>query len=232
MSASAALGKVVGPGDKVLDIPSQGTLRLSAGLTTHEGGVVSTKGGILKSTRTGQLYLEGRQKRYIPAEGDVVVGVIVDKHSENFTVDIGGPFNAVLPQLSFEGATRRNRPNLHPGDLVYARVVQSHRDTDPVLSCVDGAGRAAGFGHLKEGTVINCSSSLARQLLASPTAPVLEALGSGLQFELAVGLNGRVWLTAATAATCVVVANAILESEFKTATQVRTMVARLLSRLG
>ncbi|KAG2441023.1 hypothetical protein HXX76_003876 [Chlamydomonas incerta] len=230
--AAAALGKVVGPGDRVLDVPEQGTLRLSAGLTTHDGAVTSLKGGVLKSTRTGQLFLEGRQKRYIPAEGDVVVGVINDKHSENFTVDIGGPFNAVLPQLSFEGATRRNRPNLHPGDLVYARVVTAHRDTDPVLSCVDTAGRASGFGHLKEGMVLSCSSALARQLLGSPTAPVLEALGSGLQFELAVGLNGRVWLSAPTAATCVVVANAIAESEFRTPAQVRTMVARVLSRLG
>ncbi|PNH00208.1 putative exosome complex component rrp40, partial [Tetrabaena socialis] len=80
--SAPALGKVVGPGDKLLEVPAQGTLRLSAGLTTHEGSVISTKGGILKATRTGQLYLEGRQKRYIPAEGDVVVGVIVDKHSE------------------------------------------------------------------------------------------------------------------------------------------------------
>ncbi len=147
-------------------------------------------------------------------------------------MDIGGPFNAILPQLSFEGATRRNKPNLRPGDVVYARVVQAHRDTDPVLSCVDSAGRAAGFGGLKDGMLLTCSTSLARQLLGSPTAPVLEALGSGLQFELAVGLNGRVWLAAGTAATCVLVANAIQESEFKTAQQVRTMVARVLSRIG
>lgn len=144
-----ALAQVVGPGDKVLGVPEQGTLRLSAGLTTHDGAVTSLKGGVLKSTRTGQLFLEGRQKRwggrkaqgvdgparvgvrgplswgaraqqlrsrgrtegaawtgyvaigeshardqfrrlcvvpvrrrYIPAEGDVVVGVISDKHSE------------------------------------------------------------------------------------------------------------------------------------------------------
>ncbi|KAG2486914.1 hypothetical protein HYH03_014413 [Edaphochlamys debaryana] len=230
--SAAPVGKVVGPGDKVLDIPAQGTLRLSAGLTTHEGGVVSTKGGVLRSTRNGQYFLEGRQKRYIPAEADVVVGTVVDKHSENFMVDIGGPFNAVLPQLSFEGATRRNRPNISSGDLVYGRVVSAHRDTDPVLSCTDSAGRAAGFGHLKGGMVLQVSTSLARQLLGSPTAPVLEALGGGLQFEMAVGLNGRVWLSAPTAATAVLVANAIAESEFKTPTQVRTMVARYLSAVG
>lgn len=229
---SAPVGKVVGPGDKVLDVPQQGTLRLSAGLTTQDGGVLSAKGAVLRQTRTGQLYLEGRQKRYIPTEGDVVVGVITDKHFENFTVDIGAPFSAVLPQLSFEGATRRNRPNLHVGDVVHARVVHAHRDADPVLSCTDTAGRAAGFGHLKGGMLLTVSSSLARQLLsASPPAPVLEALGTSLAFELAVGLNGKVWVSAATAATSVLVANAIAESEFKTAQQVRTMCARILARI-
>lgn len=73
----------------------------------------------------------------------------------------------------------------------------------------------------QEGIILTCSSSLARQLLASPAAPVLEALGAGLQFEVAVGLNGRVWVCASTPATTVLVSNAILESEFKTKAQVR-----------
>lgn len=34
---------------------------------------------------------------------------------QNFIVDIGAPFPAQLPMLSFEGATRRNRPNLNSG---------------------------------------------------------------------------------------------------------------------
>lgn len=41
-----------------------------------------------------------------------VIGAILEKHRENYVVDIGGPFNAALPVLAFEGATRRNRPNL------------------------------------------------------------------------------------------------------------------------
>ena len=50
--------------------------------------------------------------RYIPQVGDCVLGVITDKHSENFGVDINAPFVASLPVLAFEGATRRSRPNL------------------------------------------------------------------------------------------------------------------------
>ena len=55
-------------------------------------------------------------------------------------VDINGPFPALLPLLSFEGATKRNRPNLKAGDVVYARVAAASRDMEPVLTCVDAAG--------------------------------------------------------------------------------------------
>lgn len=34
------------------------------------------------------------------------------------------------------------------------------------------------------------------RLLSSPTCPVLEALGKKISFEIAVGLNGRVWVIA------------------------------------
>lgn len=44
---------------------------------------------------------------------------------QNFRVDIGAPFDAVLPQLSFEGATRRNRPNLQVGTARTGRVTCS-----------------------------------------------------------------------------------------------------------
>ena len=53
--------------------------------------------------------------RYIPAVEESVIGVVTEKYGENFAVDIGGPFTASLPVLAFEGATRRNRPNLQVG---------------------------------------------------------------------------------------------------------------------
>lgn len=50
--------------------------------------------------------------RYEPAVEEAVIGTIHKKHGENYVVDIGAPFTAALPVLAFEGATRRNRPNL------------------------------------------------------------------------------------------------------------------------
>ena len=62
--------------------------------------------------------LKHQNNSYIPAANDVVIGVVRDRHLESFVVDVGGPFRAQLPMLSFENATRRNRPNLKDGDVV------------------------------------------------------------------------------------------------------------------
>ena len=61
---------------------------------------------------------------------------------------------------------------------------------------------------------------------------MLEALGSALQFELAAGVNGRVWVQAAAASTVVVVMNALTSSERLNDTQVKTLVARMLAQMA
>ena len=50
--------------------------------------------------------------QYVPQVEDMVIGRVEDKHSENVKVDLGGAAPATLPMLAFEGATRKNRPNL------------------------------------------------------------------------------------------------------------------------
>ncbi len=195
-----------------------------------------------------------------------MVGIVLERHAENFVVDIGAPFPAVLNFLAFEGATRRNRPKLSDGDLVYARVVLAHRDIDTEVSCTDSSGKvcmlkgnitpsntivdvlqlslaivrklmqystqASGYGPLKGGSLITCTTALARRLLASPPAPVLDALSKSMQFEIAIGQNGRVWIDAASAATVVLIANAIARSEFLSAEQARLLVEKLVARVA
>ncbi|KAK9904762.1 hypothetical protein WJX75_002069 [Coccomyxa subellipsoidea] len=180
--------QVVGPGDVVAVLPEQGQIKVGAGLYADGNCLHTSKAGILRQTKSGKVWVEGRQKRYIPSTGDDVVGVVVERHAENFVVDIGAPFPAVLNVLAFEGATRRNRPKLAEGDLVYARVVLAHRDIDTELACVDAGGKASGYGPLKGGHLITCTTALARRLLASPTAPVLQALGAAVP-----GSSTREW---------------------------------------
>ena len=50
--------------------------------------------------------------QYTPARGERVVGVIAQTGAKQYRVDIGAHSLASLPELSFEGATKRNKPNL------------------------------------------------------------------------------------------------------------------------
>ncbi len=109
-----------------------------------------------------------------------MVGVITQKIGEGYRVDIGGAHMASLDGLAFEGATRRNKPNLkvyftscllnvscipsQVGCLVYARVSLAHKDMEPELECFDAQTRKSeGFGELKGGFVVRCSLKMCRE---------------------------------------------------------------------
>ena len=42
----------------------------------------------------------------------MVIGIVKERHSEGFKIDIGSAFVGNLSALAFEGATKKNRPNL------------------------------------------------------------------------------------------------------------------------
>jgi exosome complex component RRP40 len=201
------------PGDRVFKLPESGVVRVGTGLRDDGTQLLASRPGLLQQSKNGKLWVFGRQKRYIPSVDDAVLGVVTSKFSEYYEVDIAAPFPALLPVLAFEGATRRNRPNLKEGDLVYCRVDMADRDLQPTATCMDGAGRGAGFGPLHGGYVLETGNAYSRILVAKPTPPVLTALGRSLQFELAVGVNGKVWIAAPTPQATIVVAQALQACE-------------------
>ncbi|EOY20707.1 PREDICTED: putative exosome complex component rrp40 isoform X3 [Theobroma cacao] len=185
----------------------------------------------LSSMTNQTIMLGGGLRQYTPCVEDTVLGIVVDSKADNFLIDIKGPVLAFLPVLAFEGGTRRNIPKFEVGTLLYLRVVKANFGMNPELSCTDASGKAAEFGPLKDGYMFETSTGLSRKLLSSPTCPVLEALGKKLSFEIAVGLNGRVWVNAATPDTIVVVANAIMNSESLSGAQQIIMVEHLLKNI-
>lgn len=158
-----------------------------------------------------------------------MLGTVTARQAESYTVELGSAFEASLLFEHFEGATKRNKPVWDVGDVVYARVVLANRDMDPELSCVNSRGKAAGFGGLTGGFVVRTSVGLARSLLAKDCV-VLKALGKGVAFEIAVGMNGRVWVRAVDAKTVILVCTALLNSEFLSDAEVLALVAGLLAR--
>ena len=186
--------------------------------------------------------------------GDRVIGIIEEKASADYyRVNIFGSHSALLHVLSFEGATKRNRPQLDPGSLIYCRIVQGFGGgrMDPEVSCKVGGsssgkstyneveddigddGGAASkdwmtnestYGSLTGGTSFRISLGLARELLL-PNNAVLAALDkSGIPFEIAIGVNGMVWVNSPEPEITIMLLNALKNSEVMNEEQVRGMV--------
>ncbi|XP_077253667.1 uncharacterized protein LOC143892715 [Tasmannia lanceolata] len=231
-SQSSFVDRVVVPGDVVLDLSSMvnQALKLGGGLRQDCDAISVTKAGILRFSKPNKYWVESSNKRYVPCVEDTVLGIVVDSKPDNFLVDIKGPQLAVLPVLAFEGGTRRNIPKFEIGTLLYLRVVKANSGMNPELSCTDASGKASEFGPLKDGYMFESSTGLARMLLSSPTCPALEELGKRLSFEIAIGLNGRVWVNASTPSTVIVVTNTIMKAEFLTGVQQRILVSKVIEK--
>ncbi|KAJ3185890.1 Exosome component 3 [Irineochytrium annulatum] len=214
-----------------------GLVKIGPGLMQTSDGLRACKAGQLRYTVTTtthpttslpvplhKIWIEQSQRRYVAAVGESVVGVITYRGAEQYRVDIGGAHHASLDALAFEGATKRNKPNLEVGHLVYARIFVANKDMEPEIECVNpSTGRSDGFGELKGGFMFKCSLGLSRSLL-SPTNPLLAALGKLFPFETAVGMNGRIWVNAATPLEIVVLTNALKGSEGLPTERVREYV--------
>ncbi|OZJ01623.1 hypothetical protein BZG36_05354, partial [Bifiguratus adelaidae] len=209
---------VVLPGDVVEHLTPQKTIRLGPGLKQEGEEVQAIKSGVVGHSEVGnRWWIVNNQRKYIPGTGESVLGVVVGRTAEFYKVDIGAPHPASLSFLAFEGATKRHRPNLAIGALVYARVMLAVPDLEPEIECVNPtSGKADGFGPLTGGFVITCSLGMSRRLL-DPDTPILSLLGTHFPFETAVGMNGRVWIHAAEPKHTVLLANAILNSEYLSA---------------
>ncbi|KAK3365185.1 hypothetical protein B0T24DRAFT_652299 [Lasiosphaeria ovina] len=198
-------------------------LRLGPGLRhIPPSAIVPTVAGqLVVEPRKNSMWMEYNGGRYVPAQNDLVIGQVQRSAAELYLVNLAAhTASATLPQLAFEGATKKTRPQLAQGALVYARVVLANRHMDAELECVSAAtGKAEGLGPLTGGMAFDVSLGLARRLLMARSrdeggVEVLELLGAeGLAFETAVGRNGRVWVGSDSPKTIVLVGRALRETD-------------------
>ncbi|KAL2161377.1 hypothetical protein VTH06DRAFT_8600 [Thermothelomyces fergusii] len=224
---------VVLPGDTIDPslIPSdpKKALRLGPGLRhVPPTDIVPTVAGRLMTNPVkNSMWIEYNSNRYIPAPNDLVIAQVVRSTTDFYLCSLSAhTAAATLPHLAFEAATKKTRPVLAPGQLVYARVALANRHMDPELECVDAAtGRADGLGPLAgPGCVFDVSLGFARRLLMARSredggVAVLDLLageeggGGGLAFETAVGRNGKVWVGSESPRTVVLVGRALQETD-------------------
>jgi exosome complex component RRP40 len=123
--------------------------------------LIVSRAGVLRFRAPDRLWVETSTKRYVPAIRDTVVGVVLERRMETYRIEIGGTCAASLPHLAFDGASRRNKPDLPIGTLVYARVVATDRHSDVELTCQvsDGPKRdwvtgESQYGELRGGSCV------------------------------------------------------------------------------
>ena len=204
------MATVLLPGEEIssdqLPKSKKGTLTLGPGLRhIPPATVLSTTAGSLHiDHKKSALWIEHPHGRYLPTVGDLVVAQIHHSSTDTFHCALTPHTSfALLGQLSFEGANKKNRPQLRSGDLVYARVSKASKWEDTEVECVNSStGKADGMGPLKGGMVFDISPAFARRLMMGTDnegvskggVVVLEEVGEKVKFEVAVGRNGRVWV--------------------------------------
>ena len=204
-------------------------LRLGAGLIQRNDDILATRAGVLRKKGDDKYWIESLQKRYIPNEGDMVIGIITNRGVESFDVNLGSAFEATLPFDQFEGATKRNKPTLEVGDLVYTRVQIASKDVAPELTCLNSKGKAGEYGALTDGYMFVSSLKLSRSLLAKNNL-CLRLLGKSLAFEMAAGMNGRVWVKSNSPKTTITICAALQNSEFLSEEEIVSHVEGILKK--
>ncbi|XP_071559578.1 exosome complex component RRP40 [Temnothorax nylanderi] len=229
------VGDVVMPGDSLKNITpvkkegrnEKEFVILGPGLRREGDAVLVCKAGVLRKRDPAVYYVDSYQKRYIPNRGENVVGIVAQKSGDIFKVDIGASEQATLSYLAFEGATKKNRPDVQIGDVVYAKLLVASKDMEPELVCVDSQGKENELGVLSsDGMMFTCSLSLVRKLL-NPECPLFRLLGRNQAYEIAAGMNGRIWIKAQSVKETIAVANAILASEYTVPSEMQKLCARI-----
>ncbi|NXD22687.1 EXOS3 protein, partial [Spelaeornis formosus] len=246
-AAEALVGQVVLPGDVLLlpahyDEDAEGErLRLSTGATPlgrllcgpglrrSGAGLLVTKCGLLRHRPGGggAYWVDSQQKRYVPVKGDHIIGIVTAKAGDVFRLDVGGSEPASLSYLAFEGATKRNRPNVQVGDLIYGRFLVANKDMEPEMVCIDGSGKSSGMGIIgQDGFLFKVSLGLIRKLLA-PKCEIIQELSQLYPFEMVLGMNGRIWVKAKTVQQTLIIVNILEACEYMTADQRKQAFAKL-----
>uniref|UniRef100_A0A0N4ZKP5 KH_dom_type_1 domain-containing protein n=1 Tax=Parastrongyloides trichosuri TaxID=131310 RepID=A0A0N4ZKP5_PARTI len=186
--------KIVLPGDFIKNIENSSSPSIiGRGLKVDKTEIISTHAGILCTGKDG-IYIDIDSKRYQPTINDFVVGVVTNVMVENIKLEICSLDHAVLSSLAFEGATKRNRPNVKIGDVIYARVISTSKYLETELACIDKDNFARGLGVLPYGgMVFRISLHHARRLL-SPKCCLLNVIGKEIKYESCIGMNGRCWI--------------------------------------
>ena len=218
MDIERQINEFVLPGDTIAlsslpsPLDSSSSITLGPGLhyDKHTGAFLSHACGHIREPSSLTYYVDGhRPVASSLVTDDLVLGIVVRRQLESLLVDIGYNELASLSLYDFEGSTKRTKPNVDRGDVIYGRL-KIDGECQPQILCVNEDGKADGMGVLHEnGYIFDIPIDIANDLIDHDN--LLKELGNEIPYEIAIGANGRVWVKATTTRTMIALRNVLLE---------------------
>ena len=166
---------------------------------------------------------------YLPHEGDLVVGRIIDIGLSGWSIDILAPYQSMLPASETPGSRGARRRDLSEilevGDMVLAQVLAFDRTRDPLLTI-----KGPGLGKISNGRVVQISAAKIPRLIGRKGS-MISMLKRETGCQITVGQNGiaLVWGKSPEAEELAVEAIYMVEREAHTrglTDRIREMIAK------
>lgn len=183
---SGAQKRLVVPGDTI--DADAGTIA-GSGVILVDAVYTSTTVGSVQ-VRDGTISVRPLNAAYIPRSGDLVIGMVVSMRSNLWMLDIGGPFQSLLPMSLTPWNTQFGalEENMVVGDYALARV-QEVDSQHGVVSTMKGMG----LRKLSTGIVEELPSHLIAQTIGKD-GNTLQMLKEGSGCRMTIAQNGRIWI--------------------------------------
>ncbi len=165
-------------------LPGEGCYRNKEEIKACMLGLTRVKGRLVRLIPLGG--------RYIPKEGDLVIGVVSDVRFSNWSVNINSPYEATM-QLADASEqyldTKKNDMSdfFDIGDTVIAMVssVDKHMNTNVSM-------KAPGLRKVRDGNMLDVAPAKVPRIIGKGGS-MIKMIKDATGCQIVVGQNGRVW---------------------------------------
>ncbi|MAH98291.1 MAG: RNA-binding protein [Euryarchaeota archaeon] len=159
-----------------------GVLSISGRLKAIKQGIIRKKGDLVS--------VEPKHTRYMPRPGDLVIGFIEGCTNNIWFIELGAPFNAILPmslgpgKVDFGGT----RSVMDVGDAVLCRIQEVEETHSSVVTM-----KGMGLRKIRSGIIEEIDPHLLGRLIGKG-GQSLRRLKEDTECRVVVADNGRMWI--------------------------------------
>lgn len=95
---------------------------------------------------------------------------------------------------------------------------------------MDSTGKKGNLGKLSDGLMFQCSINLVRKIF-NEKCNLMHLLSKECHYEIAAGINGRIWINSKSPTATILLRNIILEAEYTPHNEMRTLVDKFATKL-